>query len=214
QLNIKNMKAGILTPITKKTETIKTIYERRAVRKFNDKKVERALVEQLLDAGRMAPTAMNRQSWKFYVLTNKETIHEFSKEIAKVAAKDFLKAGPRQILKTAAKLLHGFDFFKTNDPVFHKAPVVIFITAPRNNEWGALDIGMCAQNMMLAAKSLGLDSCPVGFGKYVEKTESFSRLRVPASEQVHISIIFGYGDESPELHERIRDNAIFIDGSK
>lgn len=205
------MKAGILTPVTKKTETIKTIYERRAVRKFRDKKVEKELVEQLLDAARMAPTAMNRQSWKFYVLTNEETIHEFSKEIAKVATRDFLKAGPRQILKTAAKLLHGFDFFKTNDPVFHKAPVVIFITAPRNNEWGALDIGMCAQNIMLAAKSLGLDSCPVGFAKYVEKTESFPKLHIPAEEHVHIAIVLGYGDEMPEVHERMRDNALFID---
>ncbi len=206
------MKAGILTPITKRTETIKTIYERRAVRKFKDKKVEKELVEQLLDAARMAPTAMNRQSWKFYVLTKVETIHEFSKEIAKVAAKDFLKAGPRQILKTAAKLLHGFDFFKTSDPVFHRAPVVIFITAPRNNEWGALDIGMCAQNIMLAAKSLGLDSCPIGFGKYVEKTDSFFKLGIPAEEQVHIAIALGYGDEKPEVHERIRDNALFIEG--
>jgi len=51
--------------------------------------------------------------------------------------------------------------------------VVIFIISPHDNEWASLDVGMCAQNIMLAAKSLGLDTCPVGFGKYVEKTKIF-----------------------------------------
>jgi nitroreductase len=70
---------------------------------------------------------------------------------------------------------------------------------------------MCAQNIMLAAKSLGLETCPVGFGKYVEKTSIFSRLHVPASEEVKLAIILGYGDESPEVHERLTNNLLFID---
>ena len=49
-------------------DTLKTIYERRAVRKYKDRPVEKHLVEQLLDAGRMAPSAINRQPWKFYVM--------------------------------------------------------------------------------------------------------------------------------------------------
>jgi nitroreductase len=192
------------------SETLKTIYERRAVRKYNKIPVSREIIDQLLDAGRMAPSAMNRQPWEFYVLTNPETIHAFSKEIAVVAAKDFMKTGLKQILKAGVKLLHGFDFFKTGDPVFHEAPVVIFIAAPKDNEWAALDIGMCAQNIMLAAKSMGLESCPVGFGKYVEHTKIYSRLAVPSSQHVHLSIILGYSDETPEVHERIKNNVKFI----
>src|ERR1017187_10222503 len=64
-------------------ETIKTVYERRAVRKYKDIVIERKIIEQLVDAGRMAPSAINKQSWKFYVLTNKEDIKIFSKEISK-----------------------------------------------------------------------------------------------------------------------------------
>jgi len=108
-------------------------------------------------------------------------------------------------------MLKAGDLFKRPDPIFHGAPVVIFITALRENEWASLDIGMCAQNMMLAAKALGLDSCPVGLAKYVEQTKIFSRLQVPFSEQVHLAIILGYGDETPEIHKRIRNNAFFIE---
>lgn len=196
------------------TETIKTIYERRSVRKYKDKPVDRKTIEQIIDAGRMAPSAINKQPWKFYVLSDKTTIRSFSKEIAAVAVKGFAKSGAKGIMQIAGHLLHlahGFDFHAIEDPVFHGAPVVIFITAPKENEWAPLDIGMCSQNMMLAAKSLGLDTCPVGFGKYVEKIKLFSKLKVPASEQVHLSIIFGYGDESPELHERKKDNVVFVD---
>jgi nitroreductase len=89
--------------------------------------------------------------------------------------------------------------------------VVIFITAPKDNEWAALDIGMCSQNMMLAAKFMGLDSCPVGFGKYIEHTKLYPQLHIPSSEEIHLSIIFGYGDETPEVHKRIKKNAIYID---
>ncbi len=190
------------------------IYERRAVRKYKNQPVERNTVEEIIDAGRMAPSAINKQPWKFYVLMDKTTIKSFSKEIAHVALKDFAQSGIKKITQTANNLLHfahDFNFEALSDPVFHGAPVVIFITAPSDNEWAPLDIGMCAQNMMLAAKAFGLDSCPVGFGKFVEHTKIFSRLNVPASEQVHISIILGYGDEKPEMHKRKSDNIIFID---
>ena len=48
---------------SKKNETLKTIYERRAVRAYQDKSVSKEIIEQLLDAGRMAPSAINKQPW-------------------------------------------------------------------------------------------------------------------------------------------------------
>ncbi len=143
------------------SETLRTIYERRSVRKYSDRPVDKELIEQILDAGRMAPSAINRQPWKFYMLTKKEAIGSLSKEIAKIAGKEFLKSGPKQILKAVGHLLHyphNISLFKGEYFIFHGAPVVIFITGPRDYEWAPLDIGMCSQNIMLAAKSLGLDT--------------------------------------------------------
>jgi len=178
-------------------DVLKTIYERRAVRRYKDQQVDKKLIEQIIDAGRMAPSAMNQQLWKFYVLLDKELIRSLSPFIVKVANK---------VLSWA----HGVDQSKTTDIIFHNAPVVIFITAPKKNEWAVLDIGMCCQNMMLAAKSLGLDTCPIGFAKFLEKTNKISILGMSSSEEIKLAIIVGYGDENPPVHERKRDNVKFV----
>ena len=195
-------------------DIFKNIYDRRAVRKYKAKALDKKTIEQLIDAGRMAPSAMNKQPWKFYIATKQDDIQYFSKEISKSALKHFRQMGIFRSIKTIASsisaLSHGLDFFKTEDPVFHTAPIVIFITAPKKNEWAGLDIGMCAQNIMLAAKSLGLASCPVGFAKFIMKTKAYAKLGIPKEEQVHIALIIGYGDETPTAHERKKDNLFWL----
>ena len=194
--------------------TIKIIYERRAVRKYKARKVDRDIIEEILDAGRMAPSAHDKQPWRFYVLTDPEDIHSFSKAIRTGVVKGVLKMGIKRIVKLAFSVLHfpgSSDLAKAHDMIFYGSPVVIFITSARDNEWAELDVGMCAQNMMLAAKSLGLDTCPVGSAKYVEETGLFSKLNVPNNEKVDLAIALGYGDETPAVHERIKNNLIYID---
>ncbi len=178
--------------------TMKTIFERRAVRKYLNIKVSRDVIEQLLDAARMAPSAMNRQPWSFYILTGKGIVDSFSQQITKAAA------GHYHLGFVSGVISKNYD-------VFHGAPAVVFITAPKDNEWAQLDVGMCAQNFMLAAKSLGLDTCPVGFGKFVENTEAVKQLGLSGNEKVLLSITFGYGNETPELHSRKRSNVVYID---
>jgi nitroreductase len=195
-------------------DTLKSIYERRAVRKYKDVPVDRELIEKIIDAGKMAPSALNKQPWNFHVVRKKETIRSFSKAILKIMPGELMKAEPKVILKQILHFLHfphGLSFLKTTDPVFHSAPVVIFITADRENEWAPLDIGMCAQNIMLAANYFGLDTCPIGFGKYIEHTDLYPQLKIPAKEQVHLAIIVGYGDEKPEMHERVQKSIYYVD---
>jgi nitroreductase len=194
-------------------EAMKIIYTRRSVRQYKDQSVSRELIEQVIDAGRMAPSAMMKQPWKFYVLTEAATISEFSKAIIKTLTKEMVHEGPLGIAKLAAGALYSLyhsDFKKAPD-VFYGAPVVIFITAPNDEAWACYDISMCAQNMMLAAKALGLDSCPLGVGKAVEHTPIYYKLRIPYPEQVFLALIIGYGDEQPKVHKRIIENIIYID---
>jgi nitroreductase len=194
-------------------DILKNIYERRAVRKYKDMPLSKELVDILLDAGRMAPSAMNRQPWKFYVLTNTGKIKTFSKEIAGLAVKELKHVSLKDAAKMALSYFHlskMIDFIRNDDHIFYGAPVVIFITTPVNDEWAALDAGMCAQNIMLAAKALGLDSCPVGFAKFVTQTKDYYRLNIPDTEEVHLAIAVGYGDEQPVMHERIANNAVYI----
>ena len=177
-------------------ETLRTIYDRRSVRLYLDRPVPIDLVGRVIDAGKMAPSDMNHQPWKFYVLTIPDTIRAFSREI-----------------QTCMKgLSHRFAaaFGQAADPIFHGAPVVILLAAPTKNEWAALDLGMCAQNMMLAARSLGLDSCPVGLAKYIQKTSIVSTLNLDPRDEVLLAVILGYGAERPEPHARVANNVNFI----
>ena len=207
------MKQALHNNIQAMNDVLKNIYERRAVRKYKHAPVPGEIIEQLLNAGRMAPSAMNRQSWRFYVLTDEKLIKAFSKEIGQVAVKEIKHIS----LKEAARLTLSFfhlstmiDFLTTSDHIFYGAPVVIFITSPVANEWGTLDVGMCAQNIMLAAKALGLDTCPVGFARYVTQAKDYYRLNIPDTEKIELAIVAGYGNESPEMHERIVDNAVYL----
>jgi nitroreductase len=181
-------------------EVLKTIYERRAVRQYKDQRVDKATIEKIIDAGRMAPSAMNRQLWKFYVLTDIGQIRRLSISIAKVAEQFFNWA-------------HGVDTSASQDLIFHQAPAVIIVTEPKSSEWAAVDAGMCCQNMMLAAKSMGLDTCPVGLVKFLEKTDNISELGMSDTEQIQLAVIVGYGNENPEVHPRNRDNAKFLPAS-
>ncbi|MEY3236746.1 MAG: hypothetical protein RI883_847 [Bacteroidota bacterium] len=194
-------------------DIIKIIYDRRAVRVYKDVPIGRRLIERIIDAGRMAPSALNKQSWSFYVLTKKEDIHLFSTEISKVVIKEMIKSGMKGLVKMTKDFLHFSkcsEILKAEDHVFYQAPVVIFICAPKGEEWVSLDIGMCSQNIMLAAKSLGIDSCPVGLGKFVMLTKSYSKLKVPETDQVYLAIILGYGNETPETKKRKNDNIYFV----
>jgi nitroreductase len=179
------------------SETLHTIYTRRAVRKYKAKPVDRKHLEEIIAGGRMAPSAMNLQPLKFYVMTNRDRIKRHSMAIANVA---------QDLFHLSFK-----DLSKTDDAIFHGAPAVIYITKPKNNEWAYLDLGMCAQNMLLAAKALGYDSCPVGLAAFIDKTPFYSELRIPASEEVKLALVIGFGDENPAVHERRRDNITFLD---
>jgi nitroreductase len=183
---------------TAMNEVIKTIYTRRSVRKYKSKAVPKAIIEQIIDAGRMAPSAMNSQPWKFLVLTDKQIIQTLSKETAKAAAVHF-------------PLLHGVNMVTSKDIIFHGAPVVIFLAASAKNTWAPLDIGMCAQNMMLAAKSLGLETCPVGLARFAEETLLAQRLKILKGEEIQLAIVLGYGDEKPKVHRRKKNNSFFLD---
>ncbi len=194
-------------------EILKNIYNRRAVRKYKHMTVPNELIEILLDAGRMAPSAMNRQPWKFYILSDAAKIKRYSKEIAEIVVKELKHVSMKEAVKLTLSFFHlstMVNFLTSDDHVFYEAPVVIFITSPKADEWGALDVGMCAQNIMLAAKALGLDTCPVGFARFITQTKDFYALNIPAEEEIQLAILVGYGDEEPKLHERLEDNAIYL----
>lgn len=57
---------------------MKEIFNRRSIRKYQDKPVEKEKIEKLLRAGMQAPSAANQQAWEFIVVENKDTLAKLS----------------------------------------------------------------------------------------------------------------------------------------
>ena len=175
--------------------TLSTIMARRSVRKYLDKPVEAAQIEQLLRAGINAPSGNNRQPWIIRVVEDQQLIQQvtevYKKENAEQVARD-----------------KGFK------NMFRNAPDIICVCIPSNGS-GQLDAGMLAENMMLAAQAMGLGTCclggPVRFLTSNPEAKFFlNRLDIPADYQLCYILAIGYPDESPEPKPRDASKVKFI----
>lgn len=181
-------------------ETIKTIKERRAIRAYKDKPIEKEKIRQIVECGLAAPSARNLQPWKFIVVTNKQLIKEMGKRI-----QNKLIDNPRySFIKQRAKT--------KEDAIFYSAPLVIFILGNKKNHWSTTDCSLAAQNMMLAAHSLGIGSCPIGMAQFIKDEKDLTKkLGFEDDYELVLSIVFGYADEKPRLKERNKDVVKWIE---
>ena len=68
---------------------IKIIKTRRSIRKYKDKKIPQKVILDIIDCGRLAPTARNEQPWEFIVVRNKQSLEKSTSIVGKNAP--FLK---------------------------------------------------------------------------------------------------------------------------
>jgi len=184
------------------TPTEETILKRRSVRLYKEEQVPDFMIKRILEAGRFAPSAGNSQPWKFIVIRDPQIIADLTGTTVKICRLfkkiiDYRVPG-REYLKTLAKL---FIRVKPNDlhptpfgavsliadgklGLWHGAPTVILIFKDvRGVSSPDLDCGIAGQNMVLAAHSLGLGTCWVGFVKlafqYTGKWKKFFGIGYP-----------------------------------
>ena len=111
---------------------LEVIKNRRACRKFDSRPVEKEKIEEVVNAGLLAPSGMGRQTPVIIAISDKET---------------------RDALSQINKL--GSDRFV--DP-FYGAPVVLLVIA-RKDGLSIWDGSACVENMLLEATNQGLGSC-------------------------------------------------------
>ena len=180
--------------------TINSIKERRAVRAYKDKAIEKEKINEIIECGIWAPSARNNQSWKFVALTNRNLIKKIAKRIL-----DKIINNPRYpFVRERAKT--------KEDPILYSAPLVIFILGDKNNKWNAIDCSLAAQNMMLASYSLGISSCPIGMTQFLkEEQDLMNELGFDKNYELVLTLTFGYGNEENEKKERNKDVVKFIE---
>ena len=117
-----------------KMELTEAIKNRRSIRKYEDRQIHTETLNEIIKAGTLAPTASNRQAWKFIIITKNET----KQRIVNGGGASFIKQAPASILVMYSNLTDNYEFL---DHILS----------------GSLAI----QNMVLRAHELGIGSCIV-----------------------------------------------------
>lgn len=140
-------------------ETMQTILHRRAIRRFDARQIEEELLQQILQAGLYAPSAGGRQGVIFAVCQDKE-VNERLGKIKRANSNPHMATAKNYVSKEQPSIAD--DPKLTN--AFYDAPTVITMFAPKNFLFSVDDCAVAAENMMLAADSLGIGSCYIGQG--------------------------------------------------
>ena len=177
-------------------EVIQTIMSRRSIRKYLDKPVEHEKLALIAKCGIHAPNAINEQPWAVRVVESPDFI--------KGTTEIFKKENPEQVKRDPS--------FKN---IYRNAPNIIVVASPKGNSWGLLNVGLMGENMMLAAKSLGLGTCCLGSPiRFLQDNEAckpyLSQLNLPKDYEICYILAVGYPDEAPEAKPRDESKIEFV----
>ncbi|WP_426175940.1 nitroreductase [Massilia sp. TWR1-2-2] len=195
------------------------IVSRRSIRAFLPTPVEREDIEAILEVSARAPSGTNIQPWKVTVLTGDAKERLSAAILAVYGDKDAAAAHteeynyyPRQwvspFIERRRKV--GWDLYALlgltredkagmaaqhgRNYRFFDAPVGLIFTIDRVLEQGSwLDYGMFLQNIMVAARGRGLDTCPQAAFTQFHRIIA-EQLSLPASETVVCGMALGYAD--------------------
>jgi len=191
--------------------TLEAIKTRRSIRKFKDKPVPKELLQQIVEAGICAPSSMNKQPWRFVVVTKPDAIKTLSDE-AKSELLKFLKTqeGRNKYGDAVDRFIKRAE--KPGDMIFYNAPSVILVIQTEEAANGQFDHGLATQNILLAAHELGLGSVVVGLAVFMGNSSSVRKLlKMKNDEKLVIAIPIGYPDETPHGLERDFDVVDWIE---
>jgi nitroreductase/NAD-dependent dihydropyrimidine dehydrogenase PreA subunit len=194
---------------------VQLMRSRRSCRNYRDRPVERVILEDLVKIGITAPSGSNCQLWSFTILPDRESvldlgnhIGDYFKKVNRLAEKAWL----RRLLKFMGRATLS-EYFNTHyesvkmglaqwelygkDLLFHGAPALIIVGSRNDASCPAEDALLATQNMLLAAHSMGLGSCLVGYAvKVMRQERQMCRfVGMPDNETPYAVIALGYPNE-------------------
>jgi len=192
-------------------EVERVVFTRRSVRNFLDKPVPEPIIRRVLEAGRHAPSGGNAQPWKFIVITNKALISEMNEaafnvlngrfqtyiddeKVKELAART---PGPPALGSWDPRIILGAVGKSVVDrvnPVLRGAPAVILIACDsRAIDSPEMQAGICAENMVLVANSLGIKASHVGLVSACKMVPAIiNKLGIKEPFRIITSVVLGY----------------------
>jgi len=162
-------------------DVFETITSRRSIRRYSDSAVEEDKLIRVLDAARLAPSANNRQEWKFVVVTDQQ----IRKKLAEAARNQkFVAEAPVVVACCATE---SDKIMTCGHPAF------------------LIDVAIAIDHMTLAAWAMGLGTCWIG-AFYEDRVKEI--LRIPDRIRVVELLTIGYPAEQPPARPRKQLNEI------
>ncbi len=186
--------------------TIQSIYNRRSIRKFQNKNISKEIVEEILNAGRAAPSAKNRQPWKYIIFSSTQ-----KQELLKVMASGLQRE--EQGITDLPRSRYGIPDAMNTLKIMQQAPVVIvvlntnarspFLPVDHDDRIAelcdTLSIGASIENMLLATEALGLGTLWIANTCFAYK-ELVAYLNT--QHQLVGAVAIGYPNEAPSQRPR------------
>jgi len=188
---------------------MEAVRKRRSIRRYEDTPVAREMIDELLEAARLAPSASNLQTWRFKVITDSEVkkgLREaaFNQKFVEtapvviVACADFQAFGDRarrsiELLRSGAVKPSLSMLLRTlrSDKVEG--------SEERNLTNALINVSIAVEHMVLTATSLGLGTCWV---RAFEPEKVSEILSLPPECPPVFLLPLGYAREAPEPRSR------------
>ena len=181
--------------------TLEFFTSRRSTRKYKTEAVPEEKLNQIVEAGRFAPSGGNCQSTHFIVIKNKEILTELAELVQHEFAKMEVTPG---LYKS---IVNSINLSKSGNYVFHYNAPVLIVTANQKDYGNNIADCACAlENMMLMTNALDLGSCWINQLKWLNENpvilEFMKKLGMDDTERVYGALAVGYPDTLDGLPDR------------
>lgn len=168
-------------------ELAKAMEHRRSIRAYKaGTTIEKSVIEELIKAAQLAPSWKNSQTARYYVVLSEEKLASVKEKCLPEFNRNNCADAPALIVTTFVKNRAGFE--RDGSP-----------STELGNEWGAYDLGLQNQNLLLKAIDLGLDTLVMGIRDAKAIREELS---IPDDQEVVSVISVGYRNADAEMPKR------------
>ncbi|MFC1940216.1 nitroreductase family protein [Chloroflexota bacterium] len=168
-------------------DVLEAIKKRRAIRSYKTTPVSEDNLGIILEAGSLAPSWGNTQTWRWVVIKDQNLKMKIAEEVLRPGNRgtEAVKTAPVIIAACAELSKAGF---REDQP-----------STDKGGYWYMFDAALALENMVLTATSLGLGTLFIG-GMNANKVENL--VGVPHGYACVILMVLGYPDEEPEPRPR------------
>lgn len=178
----------------------KVLYERKTIRTYSSKEVSNEIILEIIKAAQIAPSAKNRQPWRFYILNNEQKNHichlmyEWDKKNKN--EKTSVKGSANQMTQSNKVIMIFSPIYKSkNKNIYYK-------------KTDYLSLGAAIENMSLKCVELGLGSCWCADTLYLDE-EINQYLNIKGYEQIS-ALLIGYPKKIPQTAKRFNLNDLIL----